>query len=269
MVKKVALGTLAVAAVGTFVFGRDALSYLRVGCDNVREAVRSGVPLEFEIERARKEVEALAPEIKQSLHVIAEQEVEVRNLRDSIARQGTHLADQQESILTLSSDLEGGGEKFVYARRTFTRKDVQKDLADRFNRFKIAEDAKGRDEQSLAAKEQALESMKTKLDGMLSARKDLAVQIDRLEARLRSVQAAETVANLEIDDSQLSRARGLIAEIDKAIDVRQKLVDAEATYQGTIPVEQDKVVPENITAEVASYFASKTGSDATRLVSHP
>ena len=54
MVKKIALGTLAVAAVGTFVFGRDAVSYLRTGADNVREAVRSGVPLEFEITAAAR-----------------------------------------------------------------------------------------------------------------------------------------------------------------------------------------------------------------------
>jgi chromosome segregation ATPase len=269
MVKKIALGTLAVAAVGTFVFGRDAVSYLRVGADNVREAVRSGVPLEFEIKRARESVQALTPEIRKSLHVIAEQEVEINNLRASIARQADQLGDQEDAILTLSSRLEEGGEKFVFAKRTFTRKDVQKDLADRFNRFKIAEDARGRDEQSLVAKEQALESMKSKLDEMLSARKDLEVEIDRLEARLRSVEAAETIAHLEIDDSQLARTRSLIAEINKSIDVRQKLVDAEADFSGSIPVEQDDVTPENITEEVASYFGSRRQEAEAQLVSHP
>lgn len=272
MVKKIAMGTLAVAAVGTFVFGRDAISYLKTGADNVRDVVRSGVPLEFEIERARKSVGELGPEIRKALHVIAEQEVEINNLKASIARQGKQLEDQEDSILTLSADLESGNDKFVYAKRTFTRKDVQKDLADRFNRFKVAEDARQRDEQSLAAKEQSLASMKVRLEEMLSARKDLEVEIDRLDARLRSVEAAETIAHLEIDDSQLARTRQLIVQINKEIDVRQKLADSEANFTGAIPVEQEKVVPENITDEVASYFRSRGTESAdtpAKLASHP
>ncbi|MCA9053706.1 MAG: hypothetical protein KDA75_07700, partial [Planctomycetaceae bacterium] len=269
MVKKIALGTLAVAAVSTFVFGRDAMSYLTTGADNVRDAVRSGVPVEFEIERARKEVENLTPEIRNSLHVIAEQEVEVQNLRTSIARQAEKLESQEESILTLSSDLKSGDETFKYASRTYNRKAVQKDLADRFNRFKLAEDAVERDRQSLTAKEQALESMKVKLEEMLSARKDLEVEIDRLEARLRSVEAAETIASLEIDDSQLARTRNLITEIHKELDVRQKMVDAESNFTGTIPVEQELATPEDIEAEVAAYFGGQESEipDAA-LVSH-
>ncbi|MFV0445218.1 MAG: hypothetical protein ACK5Q5_16700 [Planctomycetaceae bacterium] len=269
MVRKVALGTLAVAAVSTFVFGRDAISYLTTGADNVRAAVRSGVPVEFEIERARKEVANLTPEIRNSLHVIAEQEVEVQNLRNAIARQEEKLGTQEDAIQTLSGDLKSGGDTFKYAKHTYNRKAVQKDLADRFNRFKVAEDAIERDRQSLAAKEQALDSMKVKVEEMLSARKDLEVEIDRLEARLRSVEAAETVASLEIDDSQLARARSLITEIHKELDVRQKLVDAEVNFSGTIPVEQDEAVSEDIEDEVAAYFGHRdaTISDAA-LVKH-
>lgn len=269
MVKKIALGTLAVAAVGSFVFGRDAWSIVATGCDNVRDAVRSGVPVEFEISRARKEVEHLTPEIRRSLHVIAEQEVEVQNLRAAIARQEQKLGSQEEAILSLSSDLKSGGQKFVYASRTYDRKAVQKDLADRFNRFKLAEDALARDRQSLAAKEEALTAMKSKLEEMLSARKDLEVEIDRLEARLRSVEASETIAHLEIDDSQLSRARQLISRIHQELDVRQKMVDAEANFTGTIPVEQDRAAPENIEQEVATYFSERSGAiDTAALVSH-
>lgn len=257
MVRKFALGTLAVAAVGTFVFGKDAVSYLTTGADNVRSAVRSGVPVEFEIQRAKQEVQNLTPEIRKSLHVIAEQEVEIDNLHQSIARQEAKLGAQEDAILQLSGDLKSGDTQFVYNRRSFDRKAVQKDLADRFNRFKVAEDAIARDRASLAAKEQALGSMKVKLEEMLSARMDLQVEIDRLEARLRSVEAAETIAKLEIDDSQLARTRSLISQINKELDVRQKLVDAEVDFSGTIPVEQDGVGTEDVEAEVAAYFGSR------------
>ncbi len=268
MVKKIAIGTLAIAAVGTFVFGTDALSYLTTGANTVRDAVRSEVPVEFEIERARQVVENLVPEIRKSMHVIAEQEVDIANLREAIQRQELKLAEQEEAILTLSDDLKSDEVRFVYDARSFTRKEVQKDLADRFNRFKMAQEALQRDKESLSAKEQALASMRTKLEEMLSARKDMEVQIDRLEARLRSVQAAETIAGLEIDDSELTRARQLITRIDKELDVRLRMVHAESEFTGTIPVEKSKEVPEDIEEQVANYFQDAQLKRGAELTSH-
>lgn len=259
MVKKLVIGSLAVAAVGTFLFGRDAISYLTTGADSVRTAVRGEVPLEFEIERARNEVANLVPEIRKSMHVIAEQEVDVRTMKESIATQEAKLKEQEEAILALNEELKSGDTKFVIDRKTYTQKELQKDLAARFNRFKVAQDAAERDRQSVSAKDEALASMKSTLEEMLSARKTLEVEIDRLVARLRSVEASESIASLEIDDSQLSRARTLIADINKELDVRQQMVDAEANYTGVIPIEKElQEAPVDISEQVASYFDGTT-----------
>ena len=86
MIRKVAYGSLALAAVGTFIFGDDAWSYLTCGAQSVREAVRDEVPLDFEIERARQEVDDLVPEIRKSMHLIAKERVQVAQLEEQIAR---------------------------------------------------------------------------------------------------------------------------------------------------------------------------------------
>ena len=57
MLKKVIIGSGIALAVSTFVFGRDVLSYMRTGFHSVRAAVKSEVPIEFEIQRARNMVE--------------------------------------------------------------------------------------------------------------------------------------------------------------------------------------------------------------------
>lgn len=268
MVKKLGMGALAVVAAGSFLFGKDAISYLSTGADSVRTAVRSEVPLAFEIERARKEVANLVPEIRKSMHVIATQEVDVRNLQAAIERQEKVLSEQEEAILALNEELKSGDVKFVIDRRTFTQKELQKDLAARFNRFKVAQDALEQDRQSLTAKSEALSSMKETLEEMLSARKGLEVEIDRLVARLRSVEAAESVVSLEIDGSQLARARTLIAEINKELDVRQQMVDAEGNFTGTIPIEKElKEAPADISEQVASYFGGSTPKAEVNRVS--
>ena len=77
MIKKALIGTAAALLVGGFVFGRDVFSYVRTAGASVRDAVKSEVPIEFQVERAREMVERLVPEIRDSMHVIAEQQVDI------------------------------------------------------------------------------------------------------------------------------------------------------------------------------------------------
>jgi hypothetical protein len=264
--KKIAIGTAAAATVGTFVFGRDLCSYVRTGAHQVRQTIKREVPPEFEIQRAREMVAQLTPEIHNSLHVIAEEEVEVERLQKSITQRAKDLGDQQEAILSLSADLKGGSTKLTYGGRKYSAKEVQKDLASRFNRFKVADETVKRERDIVTAKESALKSHRQKLEGMLSARKDLEVEIERLEARLRSVQAAETMSDLQIDDSALSRAKALIADINKDLDVRERVLDAEGKFSGLIPVELKADSPEDIAEQVESYFEVKPNDEPNNSV---
>lgn len=257
MLKKAVVGSLAVATLGTFVFGRDAWSYLRTGAQSVREAVKSEVPIEFEIERARREVEQLLPEIRKSLHVIAQEQVEVEHLGEAIAKREASLEGQEEAILTLSADLKSGGTQFVYAGRNYDAKAVQRDLAERFNRFKVTEDTLRREREVLVAKETALESHRETLESMLSQRKDLGVELERLEARLRTVEARKQISELNIDDSQLARVKALIREIDKKLDIEDELLNAEGNFSGLIPIEKESDVPADIAQQVQEYFSSR------------
>ncbi|MCA9080489.1 MAG: hypothetical protein KDA58_08015, partial [Planctomycetaceae bacterium] len=86
MVKKVVVSGIALTVLGGLLFGRDLGSYVWTGVSSVRDQVRSGVPLEFEIERTRQEVAQLLPEIRKSVTQIAQQEVDVNRLRESIAK---------------------------------------------------------------------------------------------------------------------------------------------------------------------------------------
>ena len=64
MIKKtlVAVGGLSLLMV--LFFGRDAVSYVRTSFGWVRDSVKSQVPVEFEIERARRMVKNLVPDIR-------------------------------------------------------------------------------------------------------------------------------------------------------------------------------------------------------------
>ena len=120
MLKKGLVGLAVAALVGTFVFGREAVSYVRVGCQNVRNAVKSEVPIEFEIERARTLVDQLVPDIRQCMHVVAEQQVDIEHLQAALAQKETDVAKQKDAILALRTDLGSGKSAFVYAKHSYT-----------------------------------------------------------------------------------------------------------------------------------------------------
>jgi hypothetical protein len=98
------------------------------------------------------------------------------------------------------------------------------------------------------------------LDNMLSVKKDLEAEVEQLDARLQTIRAEQTVSSPDIDESALSNAKRLIAEVNKQLDVQEKLLDAEGKFAGLIPVES-KVSPaelSNLSAEIDTYF--KKGS---------
>lgn len=270
MMKKAIVGSLAAATLGTMMFGGDAVSYMKSGFNEVHDAVRAEVPIEFELRRARDEVAALVPEIHKSLHVIAEQQVEVENLQATIEHKQAALEDQEEAILALNEDLKSGEAKFVYAGHKYTAGEVQRDLAERFNRFKVAEETVKAQREILEAKQKALAAHTQTLEGMLSQKKDLEVQLERLDAKLRTVEARKQISSLEIDDSKLAKAKSLIKEIDKKLDVEARMLDAEGNFTGLIPVETKTEVPVDISEQVAKYFdgdASKVDAVDAKIVS--
>ena len=263
MFKKILIGSAIAAGLGTFVFGRDAVSYVMTGCRNVRNAVKAEVPVEFEIERARTLVDQLVPDIRQCMHVIAEQQVDIEHLAATLTRKESDLARQKDAILALRADLGSGKTTFTYASHKYTTGDVKRDLSSRFDRYKAAEEMLKADQTILVAREQTLVANREKLDGLMQAKKELEVKLEQLQARVQTVRAAEAVSQLAIDDSNLSHARKLIEDLNKQLDVKQRVLDAEVKFTGLIPVEKAPAVPADLDEQIEAYFAQP--ADATEV----
>ena len=255
MLKKTLIGAAVMVALGTFVFGRDALSYATTWGGSVRDAVKSEVPLEFEIERARTEVESLVPDIRDMMHVIASAQVDIDHKAKDVERKSGSLDSKKAAILALRNDLDTGKSEFVYAKHSYSAHDVRKDLEKRFKLYKVAENSLESDVQILSAWQKTMTANQEKLDTMLTAKQDLEVQIEQLGARLRTVEAVEATATLDFDDSKLARAKKLILELNKQLDVRERQANLEGEVNGLIPIETGSEPTESsITNRIDDYF---------------
>jgi peptidoglycan hydrolase CwlO-like protein len=180
--------------------------------------------------------------------------VAIEQLQKEIAKSETELGKRKGEILALKKDLDSENGTYRYAGRTFTQQDVKRDLAARFARFKTGEETLASRQQILASRHRGLEAAREKLEGMLGSKRDLEVQIEHLDARVKTLQAAQTASAVVLDNSQLSRAKQLIADLNRQLDVTEKMLDAEGRFTGVIPVEADEAAPADLSREIDDYF---------------
>ncbi len=260
MIKKVVLVAVGLGITTLVLFGRDAASYVSTTYHKLTSSVQESVPVEFQIDRARQMVRDLEPEIRNSMHVIAKEEVALEQLNQQIDHNQDKADKDKRDILRLQADLGAGNENFRYASRTYTSQEVKQDLARRFNRFKVTDDTLGSMKQMRDAREKNLDAAQQKLAAMINARRKLEVDVQNLEAKRKLVEVAQASSEYVFDDSQLARCKELITDIRTRLDVAAKLAHADVNVEVEIPL--DEATPSDITDQVAEYFNLNGDDDA-------
>lgn len=265
MIKKlVLLG--AVAAVGLVaVLSTTGSSYVRTAWHSASDQVRQNVPIEFEIERARQMIRDLKPEIAANMQLVAREEAGVERLSAEVTDKQKQIAKAKNEIMRLKGDLESGSVRFVYANREYSSQQVKDDLSARFKQFQVHEKTANKLSQVLSAREKNLDAARRKLDEMLSAKRQLEVEIENLQARLTMVQVAQTASPVALDDGQLSSTRQLLDDIRTRIDVAEKMAANEGVLEGAIPLEE--TASPDLLSEIADYFGEGR-AEVESLVSH-
>jgi chromosome segregation ATPase len=256
MIKKLLIGVGLAVIAGLWFFGRDTFSYVRTSLGWMKDSVKNSVPVQFEIERARRMIKDLEPEVRKNVQAIAKEEVEVERLQKQIADTETRLAKEKEEMLKLHADAKSSKESFAYGGRTYTAAQVRMDLASRFARFTTTEATLNSWKDTLVARQRSLEGAQKKLKGTLDARRQLLVEVENLQARLQMVAAAQTTSNHNFDDSQLSRVKELVGDLRTRLDVEERMVTAEGYYAAEIPVSEPST--ENIMEQISQHFATAT-----------
>src|SRR5438270_293645 len=135
MVKKGVIGAALTAGALYLVLGSHAPSYVRTAFHKVRHSAKSSVPIQFDIERARDEIAALAPAIDNNKEELARAEVDVEHLQSEIATVRTNLEGEKKAMLALRDGLSTGDLRLA-GRVSYTAEEVKADLARRLDHYK-------------------------------------------------------------------------------------------------------------------------------------
>ena len=262
MLKKMIVAVLAVIGLSVVAAKTDLTSYFTTAYRKLAGSVEESVPMQFQIDRARNMVRDLEPEIRRSMHVIAKEEVEVGELDKRIDGSAKKSEKDKSEIMRLQSDLSGGRGVFHYAGHSYTEGEVKQDLSRRFNRFKTADATLSSLKQMRDARQRNLEAAQQKLTAMISAQRQLQVEVENLEAKLKLVQVAEASSDFQFDDSQLARCKDLMTDIRTRLDVAAKLASADVGVQEEIPLTE--TVDENVSEQITAYFGLE-GAGPTKV----
>lgn len=247
-----AIATVGLGLAGGLLFGKDVASYVRSSAKGVRTVVKDSVPIEFELRRARDLLEEIIPEMHANIRLIAQEEVEVAALKGEIAKSQEGLEDERVKIKTLRGSLESPRTQYVFAGRQYSRGDVKADLAARFERVKESELVLASKERLLASRENSLNAAVQLLEKTRSQKRILENKVETLASQYRIVKAASVGSKVQVDNGKLAQTEKLIAQIQKRLDVAERVLAHESRFIQAIPV--DSVLEADLVAQVDEYF---------------
>ncbi len=263
MFRRVLFWGIAGTAVAVLVFGKHLHSYVGTAAGWVQDSVKQSVPMEFEIDRARNMVKDIMPEIRKNMQIIAKEEVEVERLGQQIDQLGKKQEKDRADLTSLRDNLSGGGVSFKFAGRSYTVDQVKGDLANRLERYKTSDATLASLHDMQSARQKSLDAAREKLDQMLAQKRQLEVDVENLEARLKMVEVAQTSSNYNFDDSHLGNLKELIGDLRTRLSVEEKMVNVEGKLQGEIPVDQPANATDNIVERVTEYLDGPTTTATT------
>jgi len=271
-IRKTVILVAIVGVAGFLVFGAGLPNVIRTGYKQVKKQVEGSIPTEFEIHRIEDLVEDLGPEMKQVEHLVAEEQVMIRELKGEIAQLVSHRGKKTGDLKVIRASLETPTAKVHLGGLTYSRAHVKSDLSRRLDSLKALDGLITSKERLLKTRERALESAKSRMLNFGAERTRLLAVVQSLRAELREQKSLEASAlDVNIDDSKLKQARVLAAKVRRKLQINKtKLENRNLTAPSVeIPTISVKPVPapRDVVNEVDIFIRTKCddtfGAEAT------
>lgn len=261
MIKKILIAAAIVIGIGFFLLGPAVFSHVGHVVDRARASVEESIPLEYELQRAEGMVEDILPEIEACKRVVAEEQVEIKDLERDIAQRTERQERYARRIQARNEMLKTRRVDYKLAGRSYSRAELERELRLALSKYKQHAALIESKRRLLDARRRSMQAARQRLSKVMGEKENLLTRVEHLRARLREVQAMEAAGErFALDASGLAEAKKVLNRCRKRLDVAQKMLENE---EGVIldleDVAQD-LPPVDICKEIDRYFAG--GEDA-------
>lgn len=254
LIKYTAITAGGTMLLGGVIFGRDLFSYVSTGTRAVQTSVRESVPVEFELRRAKDMVDDILPELHANVRLIAQQEVEIEDLKIDITRSEKSLGDERVRLTSLRDALNKPAVTFTVAGVDYTRDQVKEELSRRLELSQEAETVLAGKKRLLDNRQRSLAAAVQALNHARQQKEMLVAQIASLESQNRLVQAAGSTSDFAIDNTKLAQSQKLLGEIKNRLDVTERVLAHEARF--VAPVRVESINESELKAKADEFLAS-------------
>ena len=265
--KKLILGVVGVVMVAGLLFGGNLIPYAQTAYEKASSSVQQQVPISFQIDAAKKQLENIGPEIDDMNLQIAKEKVSIKKLESSIERQEDTLEKSRREMMTLRSHVDSGDEFYVAANsKAYTTTRVKEELRTRLSIHKTAVATMDKDQKVLELREKALDAALERLAEARSQKTELALQIEHLTAQNRMNEVVKTASKLDqFDNSQLARTRSMIEDISASLETEQEMLSMMPTNYGQIPVSSDSSIADtDVLDDMDAFFNKRDAKNADK-----
>jgi hypothetical protein len=247
-----------ILTVGSFVmFGSKAWSYARSTVHGWRTALDDSVPVEYELERARDMIDQIIPEMHANIRMIAQEEVELEQLKQDIQRSEESLSEQEIRIARLTDLLQREQAVYVFGENQYSRADLKRDLASKFERYKEAKLVLEGKHRLAQQRKGSLQSAIEMLDKARSKKALLEQKVAALAGKHRLIEAASMGSQLSVRNSKMAQAEKLLTQIQKRLAVSERVLAHEGRF--VEPIQLETGSEEELIREVRGYFLEQGG----------
>ena len=250
--KRGTVAAVGLTLVGGTLFGTDLASYVKSSAKSVQGHVKGAVPIEFELTRARDLLDEIIPEMHANVRRIATEEVELASLKADIQESLASLEEERARVAKLRDVASVELATYRVGGRKYTRQQVVDDLSRRFDRVKEAEVILEGKQRLLNQREATLAAAEQMLNKTRSQKALLEDKIESLASQHRLVQAAAVGSKVQMDNSKLAQTEKLIGEIQKRLNVAERVLARESEF--IQPIEISAVDEEDLFAQVDEYL---------------
>lgn len=251
-------GCVGVVLIGGAIFGNELFSYLRTSTGAVRETVRDAVPIEFELQRARDLIDDVLPEIHANVRLIAEDEVEIAALEKDILRSSEQIVTDRRLLGQLRSKLDTQTVSYEIGHRNYSRKQLAEQAGLKLARLKDAEMIQASKQRLLETRQKSLQAAMQMLDRARNRKAELEQKVESLVAQHRLVKASAIGSRFQVDDSKLSKADQLLSDIQKRVDVSERVLAHDSISEITM---DDVLDEDELLAEIDDHLETGSGND--------
>jgi septation ring formation regulator EzrA len=226
MIKKIGIGVVVLLAALFVLKKTNVLSYAGTLWCQVREETKRQVPTKFEIDRVRHELAGMDGDISKMLRPIAEHIAAINRLKKDLKCTRARLADQKDSILTMTKDLESNRSVLVYAGEEYSAARVRSKLQRDFDSYRRCEANVKSQEKLLDAKEQSLSAAREQLAKLVAKKREYEIRLAQLEADEETLQIARIGSKLPIEESnRATEIEAALSEIEHRHEVQRAEVE--------------------------------------------